>query len=151
MSTFYVGQKVRASNLQALVTPGWTSYTPVWTGSGTNPVIGNGTISGRYRRVGDADELTVEIRVVMGGSTTYGTGFWIFSLPFNASSTSTNNGIGVSYFFDTGTLTRTGGCRFNSSTQLIMDHPTLGVVGATVPHTWASTDVLIVRMTYEPA
>ena len=30
----------------------WTSYVPVWTASVTNPVIGNGTITGSYTVIG---------------------------------------------------------------------------------------------------
>lgn len=158
MPNFTAGRKLRASELNtladqidSLTAPGWTSYTPTWSSSGTAPALVNGTISGRYRRAANADLITVEIRIGMGSSTTYGTGFWTLTLPFNASATSANQSLGIAYFDDTGTLTRTGGCRFNGTTQLICDHATLGVVGASVPHTWASTDVLRLSITYQPA
>lgn len=140
-----------STQIDSLTAPSWTAYTPVWTGSTTNPVIGNGTISGRYRRPTNSDKLDLEIRVVMGSTTTYGSGFWIFSLPFNASASAVNNAVGSAIYLDVGTLDRSGEARFNSATQLILDHPTLGVVTPTVPHTWASTDILQVSISYEPA
>ena len=30
----------------------WTSFTPTWTGSSSNPAIGNGTLEGKYRLTG---------------------------------------------------------------------------------------------------
>lgn len=152
------GRKLRASELlemvnqiNSLTAPGWTSYTPTWTASSVNPAIGNGTITGRSRRAANADLIVAEIRIVMGSTTTYGTGFWGLSLPANANATSALTSSGIAYFYDTGTLTRTGGVRFASASQINLDHPTLGVVAATVPHTWANTDVLQVQVTYQPA
>jgi hypothetical protein len=58
----------------------WTAYTPTWAGSTTNPVLGNGTIAGRYMRVGKT--FDVNIQLTMGSTTTFGTGVWSFSLPF---------------------------------------------------------------------
>lgn len=57
----------------------WVSYTPTWTGSTTNPVIGNGTISGKWRKVGDSAEI--QIYVNSGTTTTYGSGRYIWSFP----------------------------------------------------------------------
>lgn len=57
----------------------WTSYTPTWAGSGSAPDIGNGTIAGAYKLLGKL--LFVRIRVVMGSSTTYGSGTYFFTLP----------------------------------------------------------------------
>lgn len=62
----------------------WTSYTPTWGAeSGTAPAIGDGTITGRYQRIGRTIHYFIEI--VTGASTTYGSGGssgnWYFSLP----------------------------------------------------------------------
>lgn len=62
----------------AIVTP-WSAYTPSWTGASVNPAIGNGGLTGYYRRVGDSAEVRVEMN--SGTTTTYGTGDWYFSLP----------------------------------------------------------------------
>src|SRR5690242_17937039 len=57
----------------------WTSYTPVWTGTTTNPVIGNGSLNGRYARLGKT--LDVFIQITMGSTTTFGSGAWLLTLP----------------------------------------------------------------------
>jgi hypothetical protein len=62
----------------------WTSYTPTWTGATTNPVIGNGTLTGRYIKVGRT--CTVSLLLIPGSTTTYGAGTYLFGLPFPAAS-----------------------------------------------------------------
>ena len=57
----------------------WTPYTPDWTSSGTDPAIGNGTLSASYRRIGTIGFCRGVIK--MGTTTTYGTGSWEVSLP----------------------------------------------------------------------
>lgn len=61
----------------------WISFTPTWTSSGTAPSIGNGTLAGRYKRVGDKAEI--QISMISGTTTTYGTGSYQFSLPSGVS------------------------------------------------------------------
>src|SRR5688572_28327966 len=68
-------------NLKAIGDP-WTAYTPTWTGTGTNPAIVNGTIGGRYLQAG---KLVIgNFQIVMGSSTTFGTGSWLVGLPVPA-------------------------------------------------------------------
>lgn len=57
----------------------WTSYTPTWTSTGTAPSVGNGTITGMYRKEGDS--LHVRIALTSGTTTAYGTGNYKFSIP----------------------------------------------------------------------
>lgn len=57
----------------------WSSWTPAWTAATTNPAIGNGTIVGRWNRVGKTVDYTVV--VTAGSTTTFGTGSMQFSLP----------------------------------------------------------------------
>lgn len=62
---------------------GWQTYTPVlasW--DGLNPVLGNGTLSGRYARIGKT--IFVKVRLGTGSTTQRGTSFWTISLPVNA-------------------------------------------------------------------
>lgn len=59
----------------------WKTYTPAWTAGGTNPAIGNGIITGRYTLL-PARTCTVAIRVVPGATTTFGSGGYLFSVPF---------------------------------------------------------------------
>ena len=60
----------------------WVSYTPTWTGASTNPVIGNGTLAGYYKQVGKT--VYCRIEVVMGSTTTYGSGAYSWALPVTA-------------------------------------------------------------------
>lgn len=73
------GQRVTASYLNEMVGV-WTDYAITWTASTTNPAIGNGTLTGRYRLVGQS--CLVRITVVTGTTTTYGSGSYTWSLPF---------------------------------------------------------------------
>lgn len=56
------------------------TYTPAWTASSVNPSIGNGTLTGRYRRL---PGRTVHLRVtwVRGTTTNMGSGTYSFGLP----------------------------------------------------------------------
>lgn len=56
-----------------------TAYTPTWTGSGSNPSIGNGGLGGRYWLVGKI--LFLRIQLTVGSTTAFGTGQWSFGLP----------------------------------------------------------------------
>ena len=60
------------------ITP-WTTFTPIWTSSGTQPSLGNGTLTGRYVNLGAT--IIGEIRLLFGSTTTRGTGAYRFSLP----------------------------------------------------------------------
>jgi hypothetical protein len=57
----------------------WTSYTPTWTAATTNPVLGNGTLVGRGIKWGRTQ--IYHINLVMGSTTTYGTGAYSFDVP----------------------------------------------------------------------
>ena len=60
----------------------WIAYTPVWTAQTTDPSLGDGTLEGRYMRMGK----TIFFRIVLtiGATTTLGSNFWKFTLPFTA-------------------------------------------------------------------
>jgi hypothetical protein len=63
-------------------TGAWTTYTPTWTASTTNPTIGNGTLQGRYIELGSA--VFGEVRIVAGSTTSRGSGTYAISLPFSS-------------------------------------------------------------------
>lgn len=50
----------------------WTSFTPTWTNTGTDPAIGNGTITGRWLQAGKF--VAYSVRIAPGTTTSYGTG-----------------------------------------------------------------------------
>lgn len=60
----------------------WTAYTPTWTcSSGSAPAIGNGTLTGRYKKL-DANTYLVQVNLVAGSTTTFGSGGdFEFALP----------------------------------------------------------------------
>jgi hypothetical protein len=60
----------------------WISYTPTWTAATTNPAIGNGSLTGGYRRIGQQIDFFADIGA--GSTTTFGTGIWRISLPVAA-------------------------------------------------------------------
>ena len=65
-------------NIGPVVTD-WASYTPTWgVLSGSAPAIGNGTLTGKYRRVGDSGYY--QIALTFGTTTTIGSGVYTFSL-----------------------------------------------------------------------
>lgn len=141
--------------LVGTVSTEWQSYTPVWTGVTTDPVIGNGTIEGAYRRVGDS--LEASIRIVMGGTTTYGSGDWVFSIPAGLSidldklAANTNNTLVNSIASANDVSTS---FQYVGSVKPIGDAVRVsngdGVANnwrPAVPFTWASTDILQLSFT----
>lgn len=60
-------------------------YTPAWTSTGTQPNIGNGSIQGSYFQF--QKFVIGEIQMVLGSTSTYGTGSYFISLPLPALST----------------------------------------------------------------
>jgi hypothetical protein len=136
----------------------WVSYTPTWTGSITNPAIGNGSITGFWRRVGDSVQITVTL--LTGSTTTYGSGNWIISIPDGLSidfakipSTSMNGNHGSAYLFDSSTTTfKIAGARIQTGTTSgflisIGEAVTNLFVTPTAPWTWAQDDALRVSAT----
>lgn len=68
-----------STGLRSTGAASWSIYTPVLTASGTNPVLGNGGIAGRYMVLGKTVHLAVQI--LIGSTTQRGTGGWHVSLP----------------------------------------------------------------------
>lgn len=60
----------------------WKTYTPLWRGTGGNPILNNGAVSGRYMQA--PQWVMVEIRVKAGSLTDFGIGPWSFGLPVTA-------------------------------------------------------------------
>ena len=141
-----------ASNVN---TGAWTAYTPTWASSGTQPAIGNGSILGRYVQVGKT--VTVMINLVMGTTTTFGTGTYTFTVPFLSVNRMNNAWVGSALGTHVGfsAFVATPVLNFNATAFNVFS-PT-GVNGASnawtnaVPFTWASTDIIDISMTYEMA
>lgn len=157
--TFSAGNRVTGAQLQALVTqidsltaPGWTTYTPVWTSSGTAPAIGNGILTGTYRMVANSDFVIVNGEWQAGSTTTFGTGLYSFSVPFTAViSANSAGGIGSCYLLDSGTADRPGSTRWNSTTTIGLLAGATGDIGQTTPWTWANGDRMQWTVVYQTA
>jgi hypothetical protein len=128
------------------------TYTPTWTGSSSNPAIGDGTITGAWQRNGLT--VTVRIYVLMGSTTTYGTGTWRWSLPTGVP---TPSGVlapsfvcGTALMTDSGGGVTYGGMAFYNGTAFEV-YDAVGGGGPVTnlaPFTWASGDSMHITMTY---
>lgn len=132
------------TDLWTPITTAWTAYTPTWASSGTQPAIVNGTITGRYKRVGKMGWVNAVLTA--GGSTTFGTGTYTLSLPATwtaASAVGTTVG-GVECFDASATTTYEGSCKVAAglTTLSFNTHAATAGVGQLVPMTWANLDTL---------
>lgn len=159
--TWVAGEKPSAATMNAhirdnllAIGDAWTSYTPTWTGATTNPVLGNGTIVGKYLSAG---KLTAfRITLTMGSTTTYGTGQWRLTLPVAPSSARWNF---LAEVFDTSTASRLAGTAVyeaaNSALALWSPGASAGgfdrVVSVGLPITWATGDQVNISGVYEAA
>ena len=116
----------------------WTSYVATWTASSSNPAIGNGTIDGHYIQAGDL--LIYKGVIVVGSTTTFGTGYWIITIPVAVTLGQRNVGVAALHDSSTSTNDRAGALELLSSTTFRV--VANGRVDATTPFTWASGDVL---------
>lgn len=156
--TAVVGGKITAANYNAYERDfasafgAMSSYTPTWTAATTDPVIGNGTLSGWYTQV--QKMVWFRIRLTMGSTTTYGSGRWYFSTPaaavslFSGASESPGNAL----LYDSSLAARyVRTAYFNGTTTmgLIADDGT--GVSSTAPFTWATGDTLSIAGWFEAA
>lgn len=72
---------MRADLRPALSWGPWQTYAVEWRAQTTNPALGNGTLTGVYRRMGTL--LDVRISLTSGTTSTYGAGTMAFTMPPN--------------------------------------------------------------------
>jgi hypothetical protein len=130
----------------------WTTYSPSWTASTTNPDIGDGTITGRYKAIGKT--VFVSVKINMGTTTTYGSGQWRVSLPVDAFSAS--SAILPSVFLDNGNnwFQGTSYTEYGGATSYVVPVWNRGLTGSApadfaTPFTWGSTDSFSFAGSYE--
>ena len=86
-----------SSWVSALPIGAWTSYTPVWVSNGTQPVLGNSTISGAYAQIGKTVHFRITLSLLSGGGFSVGTGSrYSFTTPTSITGTSFCSG----YYYD---------------------------------------------------
>ncbi|GLY55176.1 hypothetical protein [Lentzea sp. NBRC 102530] len=152
---FAAGQPLTASALNAAIGSVWTAYTPVWTCATSNPSIGNGSLAGSYTKVGKT--VTVRINLLVGSTTTFGSGAFRFTLPETSATYSgfTNLPIwvGSAYGFDNGTANRGGDVNVWSGATYctVTGNGTGGQWDAGTPMTWANLDAIALTFSYEAA
>lgn len=152
MSLFNAGQEPTDAEFNSLNAPGWTSYGSIaWSSTGTQPVVNNGSLVGRYRRTSSSDLVIFEFRLLMGSTTTFGTGTYLISVPVTPSATATTNANGHCYLLDSGIQDKIGGLKFEDNTKLTVIAASGGTVTSTNPHTWAVNDQIKGTILYEPA
>jgi hypothetical protein len=122
------------------------NFTPTWSSSGTQPVLSNGTLTGKYVRIGPA--IWFVMSLTAGSSTTFGTGRWEFLLPFTAGFTL---GAFTAIMQDISVPTVVVGAGFMiSTTEFSVTYtgdPAPGIT-VTTPFTWAVNDTLQVAGFY---
>ncbi len=136
--------------------PQWFAYTPTWTGSVSNPVVNDGTLTGRFSMQGKL--VVAKINLTMGAGTTYGSGQWRMTFPIatTAYSETPDTQVGGVYLKDAGAANYTGWCDIVTGSDgyigLTYQNATSGGLGAvtpTAPFTFASTDNIGIQFQYE--
>lgn len=159
--TWVVGEVVSAATMNQEIRDqfnsmfaAWSTYTPTWTSSGTAPSLGNATMIGRYMKWGRT--VLAHINLTMGSTTTYGSGDYSFSLPFNAATTGAS--LITSAQLLAGSVRWAGQCVIGSSASSTSaffstssTDPRLAWLQATVPATLASGHQLRLTLMYEAA
>lgn len=128
----------------------FSTYAPAWTATGVAPAIGNGSLTGRYLQIGKL--VYVTINLVAGGTTTFGTGQWILSLPVTQGSARIP--IADVLYFDSSAGQFFPGTTWDASSTTVGLYNTaspLTAVTGTVPFAWATSDQVILSLVYEAA
>ena len=127
----------------------WVTYTPTWTSNIGTPSLGNGTITGKYFRLGKMVIINVSLNF---GSTTSvaGTDTWYISLPIQ--SAGLGNGVWVA--FESGVKFYTGILQVSPGETTIVGFYASdgqGYLSETRPHTWKANDHLRFTAIYQVA
>ena len=133
-------------NVEELFTRG--TYTPAFTGATTDPVLGNGTLTGNFERTGK--RVITSIVLTIGSTTTLGSGQWFFALPFDPSSVDIR-WLGLAYIVDSNASTRYIGLSRvvpNTSTVSVHFDNTTSDLSPTQPISWATDDSLELFIEY---
>lgn len=129
--------------------PQWFSYTPTW----TNLTIGNGSQTNKFKM--DGTKVTVTNEVTLGSTSSVGSGV-TFTWPVTAASYATSKtSVGVGRLDDTGTAGYFAIVEMTSTTvgtvlAIGVGGTYANAVGLTssIPHTWATTDIVALTSQY---
>jgi hypothetical protein len=155
---FTAGQVLTAAQMNG-IGEAWTTFTPVWTASTTNPAIGNGTLTGKFCRVNKL--IIASFEAVFGSTTTFGTGTYLFDFPVTSvvPQRSFARIFSSGSFFDTNTsqlFSLEASYTGTATTQFRVDvytnaTQTIQILSPTVPVTLADSDSFTFTICYEAA
>ncbi|MEV0779169.1 hypothetical protein [Streptomyces sp. NPDC050428] len=131
----------------------WTTYTPAWTASTTNPILGTSTLTGRYLKVGRRVDIDMLLTTASGVG--FGSGVYSFSVPFTAASASvsylgTARCTGVATWIGQ-TILASGGTTFNATFPSTATDTRGTNMGRNDPEIHAVGMVLRATLTYQSA
>lgn len=134
----------------------WNTVVPVWSTTGTQPAIGNGTLNMRHVKLGRTVIGTA--RLLSGSTTTFGTGTWFLSLPFPPNNTISNFAIlGAGKAWGAGPSLNFVVRVDNANQKMQFAYSATAPAGtetnitATTPWTWANGHDLDIQFMYEAA
>lgn len=138
--------------------PQYFNFTPTWTSAGTQPTIGDGTLTGRFSLNGRT--ISVQFRFEAGATTTFGTSRYYFAMPVDPSTTelSAINFIGQCGMFDSSAGFAYVGFpgRVNGASNIEIGYHSDTLAGGisnyvsqTGPFTWAASDTVSGTYQYE--
>lgn len=119
-------------------------YTPAWTNTATQPVLGNGTIQGYYSRIGKFGWLTIALSI--NTTTTLGTGTDMqFGLPagWTAVTTTIGRSVGIACIRDqSGAVHTIGEAGLASGSSLQIRYHGGNVLTGAAPYALATGDFI---------
>lgn len=126
------------------------AYVPTWGNTGTANTIGNGAINGAYRIMGPL--CAGNIRLLLGSTSAPGSGAFIFSLPWPASSAALAYQLaGTALLSDVSAGSYCALAQFyGASAVAVLNADTIsnGIGFAATPFPWASGDSVNIAFTY---
>ncbi len=121
----------------------WEPYPIHWSMTTSPPAVGNGSLQGRYMRIGNT--VFVSIRLRIGSTTTVGTGDFVFSLPVPAARTETVQWAGSA------TTTNGSGTTVATRTGIIVVDTVGNPFSDSNPGSWPAGYQLYLTVMYEAA
>lgn len=157
--TWLAGEKPSAATLNThirdnlkAIGDAWTSYTPTWSAATTNPVLGNGTMTGRYIAAGKL--IIFSISLTMGSTTTFGSGVYTFSYPVAPFDSGNNGNAGITGFFYDASGTKPWsqiGVGQTTTAFRLLDTSSNSYSTNAFPIALANLDKIVIQGTYEAA
>lgn len=128
----------------------WTSYTPAWTASTSNPSIGNGTLAGAYTTRGKIGFASIEL--VYNTTTNAGSGVYSFGLPPGWTISATSRVYGCSLARDQSAASHAVGVPTHASatTVDIRGHG-INQYASSSPFSWGTGDFIRIQVIGEIA